>query len=167
MIIVHTGNGKGKTTASVGIAVRALGQNLRVGFCQFMKRDNKAGEQVFLQKILGDNFYVGGIGFFTKEETREAHRNAALNVLAWAEAHIASLDMLVMDEVLYAVKSGLITEDELHTCVQKARTANIHLVLSGRGVPQWLLAEADTITEMTPIKHAYEKGIPATKGIEF
>lgn len=167
MIIVYTGNGKGKTSASVGQTVRALGQGLRVAFAQFMKRPDQAGEQRMLATLLQERYHAGGRGFFRTEEDRPEHREAALAVLGWAQKECASCDMLVLDESLYALGSGLLLEEELRTVIAMARRNDAHLVLSGRGLPDWLRDEADIVTEMREIKHAYADGRKAVKGVEF
>ena len=113
MILVYTGSGKGKTSACLGQAVRALGRGLRVAFAQFMKQDDRAGEQIFLRQCLGDNFRAGGAGFFRKEEERPAHRQAALETLAWAKERLPRADVLILDESLYALGHGLVTREEL------------------------------------------------------
>ncbi|MCG8532533.1 MAG: cob(I)yrinic acid a,c-diamide adenosyltransferase [Desulfovibrionales bacterium] len=167
MILVNTGNGKGKTTASIGQAIRALGQEHTIAFAQFMKRDKQAGEQYMLRKLLGDFFYAPGDGFLTKPEQFPAHRATSEKIILWAKERIIEVDMLVLDEALYALTSELLTEEELRELIALARSNNTHLVLSGRGAPQWLIDEADLVTEMTEIKHHYKKGTPAQKGIEF
>lgn len=168
MILIYTGNGKGKTSACVGQAVRAHGQGLRVAFGQFMKQPGQAGEQKVLAELLGERFFVsGGKGFFRREETRDQHREAALSVLAWAEGMLGSVDMLVLDESIYALGSKLLLESELKAIIAVAREKNFHLVLAGRNAPQWLVSEADLVTEMGEIKHPYAEGHTAMKGIEF
>lgn len=167
MLIIYTGNGKGKTSASVGQSVRALGQGLRVSFAQFMKRPDQAGEQRVLAGLLKESYYAGGRGFFRTEESREEHREAAEAVLGWAQKALESCDMLVLDESLYALGSGLLLEDELKTVIAAARRKNVHLVLSGRGLPDWLRDEADLVTEMREIKHPYASGHKAVRGVEF
>lgn len=167
MILIYTGNGKGKTSACVGQALRALGQDLRVGFGQFMKKDVHAGEQVMLQRLLGENYRAGGRGFFRKEEEREEHRAAALTLLAWARERLPQLDMLLLDESLYALRAGLLERAEVEDLLQRARAADCHLVLSGRDAPQWLMDMADLVTEMGEIKHPAQSGVKAQRGIEF
>ena len=167
MIIIYTGSGKGKTSASLGQTIRALGQGFRVAFGQFMKQDGKAGEQALLRNLLGNNFYAGGKGFFRHAEEKPAHREAALLTLNWAFERLPQLDMLVLDESLYALGAGLLTPEEVHGLIDKARRCDTHLVLSGRGLPDWLEEEADLITEMTEIKHPWQKGVAAARGIEF
>lgn len=167
MILVYTGNGKGKTSASIGQAVRALGQGMRVAFYQYMKRDGAGGEHEVLRKLLGDGFFAGGLGFLTKPEQFPEHREAALRVTAKAEEDISGLDMLVLDEALYALKAAILTREELENIMRLCEEHGTHLVLSGRDAPAWLCDAAHLVTEMTEIKHPYKQGIPATKGIEF
>ncbi|MDE6735074.1 MAG: cob(I)yrinic acid a,c-diamide adenosyltransferase [Desulfovibrio sp.] len=170
MILVYTGDGKGKTSACAGQALRALGQGLAVAFGQFMKRDCGAGEQVMLRRLLGPRFRPGGLGFLRHEEERPAHRAAAGELMVWAREQAAEVDMLVLDEALYALGAGILTRGELAPLIAGARgfrDAGRHLVLSGRGLPEWLAEEADLVTEMQERKHPWRKGIPAARGIEF
>ncbi|MGE9984634.1 cob(I)yrinic acid a,c-diamide adenosyltransferase [Desulfovibrio sp. SGI.169] len=167
MILVYTGNGKGKTCACVGQAVRALGRNMTVAFAQFMKRDGQAGEQLMLAQWLGRRFLAGGEGFLRREEDRPAHRAAALHVLEWARARLPEVEMLILDETLYALDAGILRREEVETLMAEARAADRHLVLSGRNAPDWLLREADLVTEMDEIKHPWRAGVKAAPGIEF
>lgn len=166
MILVYTGNGKGKTSASVGQALRALGHEMRVAFYQYMKRDGAGGEQAVLRSLLGEDFFAGGLGFFTKAEQYPAHREAALRVTAKAREAIPRLDMLVLDEALYALKAELLTKEELEEIMALCAERETHLVLSGRGAPGWLCEAAHLVTEMREIKHPYASGVPAAAGIE-
>jgi len=167
MILIYTGNGKGKSSACVGQAVRAIGQGLRVAFLQFMKKEGMAGEQLVLYQLLGERFRAGGRGFLRVEEDRPQHREAALNALHWAFDALPLVDMLVLDEALYALGAGILLQEELHGLMDKARRCDVHLVLSGRGLPAWLEEEADLITEMEERKHPWQQGHTATRGIEF
>lgn len=167
MILVYTGEGKGKTSASVGQAIRAVGQGMRVCFAQFMKSDQRTGEQVFLAQTLHDDFYIGGCGFFRAEAERPQHRLAAQNTLAWARQRVAVCAMLVLDEALYALRAGLLSQQEIESLLDAAAAAGTHVVLSGRGLPAWLEARADTVSSLQEIKHAWRQGIPATRGIEY
>ncbi len=167
MILINTGNGKGKTTASVGLAIRAIGQGFVVAFGQFMKRPDQAGEQEVLHTLLGARFHAKGKGFLTREEQFPSHRAVSEELIAWAMEQMQDVDMLVLDEALYALQSKLLQEDELRNLIALSRQRDNHLVLSGRGCPDWLRDEADLVTEMTEIKHPYKAGIPAQKGIEF
>lgn len=167
MILVYTGPGKGKTSACLGQVVRALGCGLRVAFAQFMKRDGEAGEQVFLHTCLGDNFLAGGAGFFRDEAARPMHRAAASSTLAWARDRLPAVDVLVLDESLYALGNGLLLREELQAILEDSATTNTHLILSGRGFPDDLLPMVDLVTEMREIKHPWQSGAPAVRGLDF
>lgn len=167
MILIFTGDGKGKTSAAVGQAVRALGQGLRVGFFQYMKREGAAGEQEILRSLLGDLFAAGGLGLLRDAEQFPAHRKAAFTLTERVLTHIPELDMLVLDEALYALKAALLTKDELRGIIALCGEKNTHLVLSGRNAPEWLVQRADLVTEMREIKHPLAQGVSAARGIEF
>ncbi len=167
MLIIYTGNGKGKTSAAVGQGIRAHGQGLRVAFAQFMKQDNIAGEQKVLKEILGENFIAGGLGFFRDEREKEAHRKAALAVVEWAKNKLPQVDMLILDESLYALGSSLLSNEEMQELATLAQKNNTHLVLSGRDLPLWLEKQADIVTEMGEIKHCFPQSHKPIKGIEF
>ena len=168
MIIIYTGNGKGKTSASTGQAIRAIGQNKKVAFGQFFKPAHQAGEQKILAELLDDNFFPHGCGFYFGEEEKFAQqRSLALELLNWAKAKAGKCFMLVLDEALYALDSKLLSEQELKGLVELCRENNTHLVLSGRGLPAWLVEEADLISEINEIKHPFYSGQKAQAGIEF
>ncbi|MBG0775335.1 MAG: cob(I)yrinic acid a,c-diamide adenosyltransferase [Desulfovibrionaceae bacterium] len=169
MLIIYTGDGKGKTTAATGQTLRALGQGFRVAFGQFIKRADQAGEQRMLEQLLGaENYAAMGLGFYRNPAAKPRHRAAAENLLAWARARIgAGLDMLVLDEALYALGADLVTRAEIEELCDAAARENFHLVLTGRGAPDWLLERADLATEMHKLKHHLDKGIQAQKGIEY
>ena len=167
MLLMYTGDGKGKTSACVGQTVRALGQGFRVAFGQFMKKPGLAGEQDMLGKMLGENFLASGAGFF-REAGYDKHRAKAEELLAWAHARIdAGLDMLVLDEALYALGHKLLLEEEVCTLIDVCQRADCHLVLSGRGAPEWLVERADIVSSITEVKHIYASGGKARPGIEY
>jgi len=167
MILIYTGNGKGKTSACVGQAMRAIGAGLRVAFVQFMKKEGVAGEQLVLYQLLGEKFRAGGLGFLRGEEDRPQHREAALATLNWAFDTLPHVDMLVLDESLYALGAGILLPEEVRALTDKARRCQVHLVLSGRGLPEWLEQEADLVTEMEECKHPWQQGHGAVRGIDF
>ena len=167
MILIYTGNGKGKSSACIGQAIRAIGQGLRVGFAQFMKKEGVAGEQLVLYQLLVEMFHAGGRGFFRVEEDRPQHRDAALNTLNWALDALPKVDMLVLDEILYALGAGILLQEEVCGLLDETRRCNVHLVLSGRGLPAWLADQEDLITEMEERKHPWQQGYSAMRGIEF
>ncbi|GFH63410.1 MAG: cob(I)alamin adenosyltransferase [Candidatus Desulfovibrio kirbyi] len=165
MVIIYTGNGKGKTSACVGQAVRALGNGMDVAFAQFMKRDGQAGEQRFLARLLGTRFFAAGQGFLRQETERPQHREAAVRTLEWARDALSAVDMLLLDESLYALTADILKRKELEDLL--AAACDKHLVLSGRNAPNWLIERSDIVTEMNEIKHPWHSGAKAARGIEF
>lgn len=173
LIIVHTGNGKGKTTAALGLAVRAWGDGLRVLILQFIKGSWKYGELEAL-RILGETngrleVRRGGRGFSQRDtEDKAEHRKAAQE--AWREAleeiTASRWDLIVLDEINYAIKFGLVEIEQVMDLLDK-KPPELHLVLTGRDARPELIERADLVTEMKLIKHPYQKGIKAQKGIEF
>ena len=170
MILIYTGEGKGKTSAAMGQVLRGLGQDMRVAAAQFMKRPDQAGEQKMLGDILGEFFLAGGMGFLRNQAEFAVHRKAALAVLDRVEGWLAQdppLEILVLDESLYALDAGLLTREELEALIRTAQSRNVHLVLTGRGLPDWLRDRADLVTEMVEQKHPFRSGMKAARGIEF
>ena len=120
-----------------------------------------------LAQWLGARFLAGGCGFLRRDEDRPAHREAALQVLAWARRQMAEADMLVLDESLYAFGAGILLREEIEELMALARQQATHLVLSGRNAPDWLVDAADLVTSMTEIKHPWRAGVKAAPGIEY
>jgi cob(I)alamin adenosyltransferase len=167
MLLIYTGNGKGKTSACVGQAIRAMGQRLSVAFGQFMKRDDQAGEQEMLKELLGDDFLASGAGFYRDTDYQE-HRKKAEELLQWARERLDhGVDMLILDEAIYALNHGLLLEDEVRGLIERCRGEDRHLVLSGRGAPAWMIELADIVSDITEVKHVYARGAKARRGIEF
>ncbi len=167
LVLIYTGNGKGKTSACVGQSIRALGQGLKVSFVQFMKRNQEAGEQVMLKQLLGDDFFASGLGFFRNEDERSKHRQAALNGLSFVYERLETMHMLILDESLYALDAKLLMQEEVENLLIKSKEYKTHIVFSGRNAPKWLMDKADLVTEMQEIKHPWQQGIKASKGIEY
>ena len=173
LIMVHTGDGKGKTTAALGLAMRAWGDGLRVLILQFIKGGWKYGELKTLKTLAAADGRIEirqcGLGFTNTDEHEQAeHLKAAAEALAMAKEAITSgkYDLVILDEINYAVKFNLITEAqvlELLTC----RPPELHLVLTGRDAAPGVIDKADLVTEMKEIKHPYTQGIKAQLGIEF
>lgn len=166
MIVIYTGDGKGKTSASVGQIIRALGHGYTVAFGQFMKRDDKAGEQRIIKQLV-EHVHIAGPGFFRKEEEMPLQRECAQKLLTWATKTLEEVDMLILDEALYALSYGIITQEELQELIAKTKRLDKDLILSGRGLTDWLRQEADLISEIHPVKHPFEQGIGAKAGIDF
>ena len=166
LIIVHTGEGKGKTTAALGLALRAFGAGLKVLILQFIKGGQTYGELDAL-KLLNIEIRQCGLGF-TKNGDINEHKAAAQETLKIAQDEIISekWDLIILDEINYAVKFGLITEDGMLNLV-KIRPPELHLVFTGRDATEKIIDAADLVTEMKLIKHPFQRGIKAQRGIEF
>lgn len=171
LILINTGNGKGKTTAALGLAFRAWGQGMKVLVLQFIKGGWKYGELKAAEK-LGENFEIRqmGEGFIkgADDSSLEEHRHAAGEALKAAGTEITSgkYDMIILDEVIYAIHYGLVTLNDVLALLDR-KPESLHLVLTGRNAPPELIERADLVSEMKEIKHPYTQGIPAQKGIEF
>ena len=171
LILTFTGNGKGKTTAALGMALRALGQGMKVIVLQFIKGGWEYGELKIAEK-LGPDFIIKqmGLGFVRNltEEQKEQHKQAARQALELATQIIVSnkYQMVILDEVFYGIKYGFFTTFDLVELLQQ-KPPELHLVLTGRGAPEEITALSDLVTEMKEITHPYNKGIIAQKGVEF
>jgi len=168
MLLIYTGDGKGKTSAAVGQAIRALGHGYSVVFVQFIKSNVQTGEQKILRQLLGDDFFIGGLGFCRNPEEKKKHRARAIATLEFVLTKMEKkLFMLVADEILYALQADLLTRAEIERILIKAKDNHTHLVFTGRGLPDFLLNRADLISEIKEIKHPFAQGIKAQKGIEY
>lgn len=170
LVLVFTGNGKGKTTAALGLALRALGQGMRVLMLQFVKGDTGPGELKAASRIEGLEIRPLGLGFvhLGDEESLTRHREAAARALAeaWSAVRAGEHEMVILDEILYAVGLGLIAEADVLGLVE-GKPPGLHLVLTGRGAWPRLVNKADLVTEMVEVKHHYGNGVKAQKGIEY
>lgn len=170
LVIVHTGNGKGKTTAAFGLALRAWGEKLKILILQFIKGGWVYGELNALAKFAPDiTVRQCGEGFTRRGSTdMEKHIQAAQKALDEAETEMLSgkWDMIILDEINYAVDFNLIPLEKVLKLIDK-KPKNLHLVLTGRNAKAQLIDKADLVTEMMEIKHPFKQGIKAQKGIEF
>ncbi|MCI5221604.1 MAG: cob(I)yrinic acid a,c-diamide adenosyltransferase [Candidatus Electrothrix sp. AR4] len=169
LFMVCTGNGKGKTTAALGLAMRALGHGHKVCFIQFLKGSWKYGELAAAARFedLLD-FHVMGRGFTWKSDDLEKDTEAARQAWAFAKKIIKEKKhrLVVLDELTYLVSYGMIAEQEIIEALTD-RAPGMHVVVTGRGAGENLIRTADLVTEMREIKHPYKKGIKAQRGIEF
>ena len=171
LIIVYTGNGKGKTTAAMGSALRAVGQGMKVLMLQFIKGTWKYGELESIKR-LGPDFKIqplgkGFIGANSKLDNNEIKENISESwEIASDEIMSDKYDMVVLDEINYVVSYGLLSVEDVLALLDK-KPERLHLILSGRDVHERIIEKADLVTEMKEIKHPYSKGIKAQKGIEF
>ncbi|WP_081908996.1 cob(I)yrinic acid a,c-diamide adenosyltransferase [Deinococcus sp. YIM 77859] len=167
LLIVNTGKGKGKTTAALGLMLRAHGRGLKVRLFQFLKHEHaKFGEHRTLD-LLGIPYEGLGDGFTWR--SRDLEHSAALAAHGWERARAAILaaedDLIVLDEFTYPLKYGWVSWPEVEATL-RTRAPRLHVVITGRDAPPELIALADTVSEIQPVKHAYEAGIGAQAGIE-
>ena len=169
LVLIFTGNGKGKTTAALGQALRAAGQGLKVCFVQFIKGSWQTGEEKSLAHLKERiDFFVKGSGFTWQAEDRDELIRETRKAFDFAGDKISSgeYDMVILDELTYLVKYGMVEEDEVVKMIRN-RPETQHLVITGRDASDGLVAVADLVTEMREIKHPFSQGIKARKGIEF
>lgn len=167
-IHIYTGNGKGKTTAAVGLAIRAAGRGKSVEIIQFMK-GQEYGEHLSLKKIPGIHIqFFGSPECITKEEVDTSHIDMAKKAMHYVREVFTKnkTDIIILDEIIVSVWFGLIPESEVIDLL-KGKPLATELVLTGRYASKKLMAEADLVTEMTEIKHYYKQGTSARKGIEY
>ncbi len=169
LLIVFTGDGKGKTTAALGLALRAFGHDLRVCIIQFVKADRPNGEKKALAHF--DNLadvYTLGKGFIYRGEDLTVHKKAAVHAWALAKNKLDSEDysIIILDEITFAMQYGFIDEKEVVGCLS-GRREDLHVVVTGRNASPALIEAADLVTEMVSIKHPLKKGVKAQAGIEF
>ncbi len=171
LIIVNTGNGKGKTTAAMGQALRAVGQGLKVLMLQFIKGTWDYGELESIKKLDPD-FKIKPLGKgFIRSKSKLKDNEAIENInQSWelAENEILSdqYDMVILDEINYVIDFGLLPVDKMLTLLEK-KPKRLHIILTGRNAHERVIERADLVTEMMEVKHQYSKGIKAQKGIEF
>ena len=172
-IIINTGSGKGKTTAALGMAIRAAGHGQRVLILQFIKGAWRTGEARFMERLAPEiEMKQLGRGFLRirdgKVEITSKDRKEARKALETAREKVLSGDynLIILDEVINILAYGLIERQELLSLLEE-RPLGLSVVLTGRGAPQELIDIADTVSEIKEIKHAYNKGIKAKKGIEY
>ncbi|MCQ4311858.1 cob(I)yrinic acid a,c-diamide adenosyltransferase [Pseudomonas stutzeri] len=169
LLLVHTGNGKGKSSSAFGMVARALGHGIKVGVVQFIKGAASTGEENFFRRFPEEvRYHVMGEGFTW--ETQDRQRDIAKAREAWAVAAqlLANpeVGLVVLDELNIALKYGYLELDPVLADIE-SRPMLQHVVVTGRGAPPGLIEAADTVTEMSLIKHALKAGVKAQKGVEF
>lgn len=168
LILINTGNGKGKSSSAFGMAARALGHGMRVGIIQFIKGAATTGEEAFFRRFPEVEYHVMGEGFTW--ETQDRARDIVKAQQAWALAadmlKREDIGLIVLDELNIALKYGYL---EVETVIADllARPVDQHVVITGRGAKPELIEIADTVTEMEVVKHAFVQGIRPQAGIEF
>jgi cob(I)alamin adenosyltransferase len=169
-VLIFTGDGKGKTTAAMGMALRAHGHGIPVAIIQFVKSDVKTGEFAALSGLPGVEIFVTGRGFVPPETDPlfADHRRAAEDGLRIASEAACSgrYGLVILDEGCYAVARNLIAEEFVLRLFQEA-APGVTIALTGRGATEGLIAAADTVSEIRCVKHGFDSGRKAQKGVEF
>jgi len=170
LLIVHTRPGKGKTTAALGMVLRCVGHGLKAGVVQFIKGARDTAERRVLESFGADRVVIRAMGEGFTWETQDRERDVAAARAAWAVAAgmIADPDIrfVLLDELNNVLRYGYLPLDEVLATLH-ARPADTHVVVTGRGAPEELVAEADLVTEMKLVRHPFKEGIKAQAGIEF
>ncbi len=168
VLLVLTGNGKGKSSSAFGMVARALGHGLRVGVAQFIKGSSDTGEEAFFNQHPNVSWHVLGEGFTW--ETQNLAQDIETARKGWAVVKEMldddSVDLIVLDELTYPLKYGWLDLDTILNDL-KGRPPMQHVVITGRGAPDALCEAADTVTDLKDVKHAYRAGIKAQQGIDL
>ena len=169
IIVITTGNGKGKSSSGFGMVARSLGHGMKVGIVQFIKGAFSTGEEAFFRRFPDEvEYHVMGDGFTWETQNREQDVKTAS--LAWQEAKRMlsdkSYDLILLDELNIVLKSQYLVINEIINDLQN-RPEMQHVIITGRGTKDELIEIADTVTEMKDVKHAFRSGIKAQKGIEL
>lgn len=169
LVLVYTGDGKGKTTAALGVVMRGLGVGWKVAFLQFIKGNWKSAEENLVPLFDGRWLYRKlGRGFTWEHDSLEEDKAAARD--AWQEAlrvlTSGEYELVVLDEINYVLSYGFLPVDEVLAGLQ-ARPAHVHVICTGRDAPPELIEYADLVTEMRKVKHPFDRGILAQQGIDF
>lgn len=168
VMMVLTGNGKGKSSSGFGMVARALGHGLQVGVVQFIKGRLTTGEEAFFRQFSQVHYYTMNTDFTW--ETQDKEKDMAAAAVTWADAKVllgnSEIALVLLDEINIILKLGYLSVDAVLAALAE-RPPSQHVILTGRGAPEALIVAADTVTEMGGVKHAFHAGIKAQKGIEF
>jgi len=169
LILIHTGEGKGKTTSALGQALRAAGHGMHVCIIQFIKGKWKTGETKIFETLSNlIEIHVMGSGFTWQADDQNEVKNAALEGWKLAKEKIESdtFDLVILDELTYLLSFGIVKEEEVLELLS-SRPNRLHILLTGRDASAGLIKAADLVTEMREIKHPFQQSIKARKGIEW
>ncbi len=168
LLLVLTGNGKGKSSSAFGMVARALGYGMNVGVAQFIKGRSDTGEEAFFRRQPGVEWHVLGEGFTWDTQDRERDIRKAREGWEVARRMLAdpAVNLVILDELTYTLKYGYLDTEQVLADIA-ARPPMQHVVVTGRGAPQALLDAADTVTELMDVKHAWRAGIKAQPGIDL
>jgi len=168
VVVVATGNGKGKSTSGFGMAARALGHGMRVGIVQFIKGRFSTGEEAFFRRFAEVRYHVMGEGYTW--ETQDRGRDIEQARAAWGVGlellRDVHTNLVLLDELNIVLKLGYLPVAEVLEALAQ-RPPLQHVVITGRGAPQELIDAADTVSEMRAVKHAFDAGVRAQKGVEL
>jgi cob(I)alamin adenosyltransferase len=167
--LVHTGEGKGKSSSAFGVAFRAAGWGMNVCVIQYIKGKWKTGEQRASEKFDNIEWHAMGDGFTWDTKNPEQDIKTSQEVWRFSKEKILSLnyDLVLLDEINYCCSYGWITGEEVAKFIRDDKPAWLHLILTGRDAPQAVIDAADTVSEMKMVKHAFATGIDAQQGVEF
>lgn len=168
LVLVHTGNGKGKSSSAFGVVIRALGWKKKVGVVQFIKGSWITGERQFFQRLGGVDWHTMGEGFTW--DTQDRDRDIAAANAAFGKAcdmmESGDYDLIVLDEINIALRYDYLSAEQVLDGL-KARSDRTGVILTGRDAPDAICAYADLVTEMTEVKHPFKAGIKAQRGVDF
>ena len=168
LVIVNTGDGKGKSSSAFGVMLRAVARGWKVMVVQFIKSDKwQTGERKMAGQ-LGVDWITGGDGFTWESDDMDATANAARDAWSRAREHVVSgdYDLVILDEATYPVTFGWVSADDVVETIRK-RPRGVNIIITGRDASAELIGLADTVTEMRKIKHAFDEGISAKRGLDF
>ncbi len=169
LVQVYTGNGKGKTTAALGLALRATGDGLNVIMVQFLKPDGGYGEQIAAARLGTFAIVPMGADHMCGEKVpKETDLELTRRAMAFSEEVLASgnYDLVILDEIVNSLRFGHVTPQEVIAMLER-RAPHTEVVLTGRGAPQEIIDYADLVTEMRLVKHPMDRGVPARRGVEY
>lgn len=169
VVLVHTGEGKGKSSSAFGMVFRAAGWGMKVCVIQFIKGQWQTGEQRAAERFDNIEWHALGDGFTWDTKNPEQDIKTSREIWTFSQQKILSeeFDLVILDEINYCCGYGWIGGQEIADFIKNQKPAWLHLVLTGRNAAPEVIAAADTVTEMTRVKHAYESGIKAEQGVEF
>ncbi|MCG7893028.1 MAG: cob(I)yrinic acid a,c-diamide adenosyltransferase [Candidatus Thiodiazotropha taylori] len=169
LTLVHTGDGKGKSSSAFGMVFRAAGWDMKVLVVQFIKGKWKTGEQQAASRFDNIEWHALGDGFTWDTNNPEQDQQTSRSIWSFCQQKILSeaYDLVVLDEINYCCSYGWLTGKEVADFIKQSKPDWMHLVLTGRQAPDELIEIADTVTEMGLVKHAFEQGITAEQGVEF
>jgi len=168
-VLVHTGDGKGKSSSAFGVAFRAAGWGMQVCVIQYIKGRWQTGEQRAAARFDNMQWHALGDGFTWDTKNPEQDRRTSREIWQFSQQKILSeqFDLVVLDEINYCCGYGWLAGEEIADFIREQKPAWLHLILTGRNAPAEVIEVADTVTEMRPIKHAFQQGIKGQQGIEF